>query len=66
MDNITTIYSDHVWRRRLRSLQSVDDLVAGLFQAVASSPGDAMNRTVFIYSSDHGYVLPAVLEACFL
>jgi hypothetical protein len=55
MDNTTTVYSDHVWRRRLRSLQSVDDLVAGLFEAVASSPGDAMNRTVFIYSSDHGY-----------
>ena len=50
MDNTTATYSDHIWRRRLRSLQSVDDLVAGLFDAVRASPGNAMDRTVFIYS----------------
>ena len=45
--------SDHVWRRRLRSLQSVDELVAGLFDAVREK--QAMASTVFIYASDHGY-----------
>ena len=55
MNSTTIEYSDHVWRRRLRSLQSVDDLVARVFATVASAPEDAMDRTVFVYSSDHGY-----------
>eukprot|EP01048_Picozoa_sp_COSAG05_P003762 COSAG05_NODE_181_length_14767_cov_9.554859_4_plen_492_part_00 len=52
MDAVTVTYSDHIWRRRLRSLQSVDDLVDGLFAAVRD--GGALNSTVFLYSSDHG------------
>ena len=50
----------------------VDDLVARLFETVAVA--GAMDRTVFIYSSDHGYhsgqwgvayckMLPCVLAA---
>lgn len=46
-------YSDHLWRRRLRSLQSVDDLVAAQFEAVEAA--NALDKTVFVYTSDHGY-----------
>eukprot|EP00040_Diaphanoeca_grandis_P009007 m.47205 g.47205 ORF g.47205 m.47205 type:complete len:745 (-) comp20446_c0_seq1:240-2474(-) len=53
MDPITTEYSDHLWRRRLRSLQSVDELVERHFAAVEAA--GALNRTVFVYTSDHGY-----------
>ena len=37
----------------MRTLQSVDDLVAAQFAAVAAA--GAMDKTVFIYTSDHGY-----------
>ena len=39
-------YSDHIWRRRLRSLQSVDHLVARLFATVEGA--NALNQTVFV------------------
>ena len=52
--NATTIeYSDHVWRRRLRALQSVDELVTKIHGIVEAH--GAMERTVWIYTSDHGY-----------
>ena len=46
-------YSDHLWRRRLRALRSVDDLVGKLWDTVRDA--DALDRTVFVYTSDHGY-----------
>ena len=46
MDSVMTEYSDHLWRRRLRSLQSVDALVERQFAAVEAA--GAMDRTVFI------------------
>ena len=52
--NATTIeYSDHLWRRRLRALQSVDELVTKIHGIVEAH--GAMERTVWIYTSDHGY-----------
>ena len=51
MDVNETEYSDHIWRRRLRSLLSVDDLVAGHFSAVREA--GALGKTVFVYTSDH-------------
>ena len=53
MDNNTQAYSDHVWRRRLRSLRSVDDMVQALFDVVAGH--GQLDKTVFVYASDHGY-----------
>jgi arylsulfatase A-like enzyme len=53
MNNDTQDYSDHLWRRRLRSLRSVDDLIDSLYQVV--SKHGQLNRSFFIFSSDHGY-----------
>jgi arylsulfatase A-like enzyme len=53
MDENTQEFSDHVWRRRLRSLRSVDDLIESVFQVV--SKHGQLNRSFFIFSSDHGY-----------
>jgi len=47
MDADTIEYSDHVWRRRLRSLKSVDDLVAEVFALLKSTA--QLERTVFVY-----------------
>ena len=47
MDADTFEYSDHVWRRRLRSLKSVDDLVAEVFALLKSTA--QLERTVFVY-----------------
>eukprot|EP00912_Choanoflagellata_sp_UC4_P000453 UC4_evm2s285 len=49
-------YSDHVWRRRLRSLQSVDELVARQFATVADA--GEMDRTIFIYYHSGQWAVP--------
>lgn len=53
MNSTLVEYSDHIWRRRLRSLQSVDALVAKLYGVVEKH--GALDKTVFFYTSDHGY-----------
>lgn len=53
MDDNVTEYSDHIWRRRLRALRSVDDLVKDVVDTVNSS--GALTDTVFVFASDHGY-----------
>ena len=46
---------DHIMRQRWGVLLSIDDLVAGLHQAVEDA--GIMDSTFFLYSSDHGYHL---------
>ena len=46
---------DHYMRQRWGVLLSIDDLVAGLHQAVEDA--GIMDHTYFLYSSDHGYHL---------
>ena len=43
---------DPFYRNRLRSLRSVDDIVAGLHRAVEAA--GQLNRTYFVFTSDHG------------
>lgn len=45
--------SDEMYRRRLRSLQSVDDLIGALLETL-DEIGE-LDRTFVLFSSDHGY-----------
>ena len=46
---------DEVYRKRLRSLQAVDDLLAGLVQTLEAT--GEMDDTYFVFSSDNGFHL---------
>ncbi|CZR65148.1 related to sulfatases [Phialocephala subalpina] len=52
--NATNIaYNDHFYRQRLRSLQTVDELVDGLFTRLESY--NLLSNTYILYSSDNGF-----------
>ena len=51
-DDVASCIDDD-FRDRWRTLMSVDDLVAGIFDAL----GDALEDTFVFYTSDHGYSL---------
>jgi arylsulfatase A-like enzyme len=46
--------NDHFYRQRLRALQSVDELVDGLFARLEQHPGLLENTYIF-YTTDNGY-----------
>lgn len=47
--------AEGIWRKRLRSLQSVDDLVANLVNAITQTgQGD---ETYIVFTSDNGYMM---------
>ncbi len=46
---------DHLYRKRLRSLQAVDEMIAGLVQALQSA--GALDNTYLFFSSDNGFML---------
>ena len=52
---------DQLWRDRLRSLLSVDDLVRDLVELLESH--DVLKNTYILFSSDHGYHLGTTLLA---
>lgn len=45
---------DRFWRRRLQTLQAVDELLAGVLDALARS--GELQRTFVLFTSDNGYV----------
>ncbi|KAK2612612.1 hypothetical protein QQS21_001384 [Conoideocrella luteorostrata] len=47
-------YSDNFYRARLQALQSVDELVGGLVEALERHP-EVLDNTYIIYTSDNGY-----------
>lgn len=52
--NATNVaYNDHFYRQRLRALQAVDELVAGLVQRLADH--GILEDTYVVYSSDNGF-----------
>lgn len=53
LNGSTLAYLDHFYRQRLRSLQSVDELVESIVSALRAA--DALDDTYIIYSSDNGY-----------
>ncbi|KAK0610572.1 alkaline-phosphatase-like protein [Bombardia bombarda] len=46
-------YNDHFYRQRLRTLQSVDELVGGLFKRLAKY--NLLDNTFVFYTTDNGY-----------
>lgn len=46
-------YNDHFYRQRLRALQSVDELVAGIISRLESH--GILQDTYIIYTTDNGY-----------
>ncbi|KAK3346163.1 alkaline-phosphatase-like protein [Lasiosphaeria hispida] len=46
-------YNDHFYRQRLRTLQSVDELVDGLFERLEAK--GLLENTFIIYTTDNGY-----------
>ncbi|KAF3762219.1 Arylsulphatase [Cryphonectria parasitica EP155] len=48
-------FIDHFYRERLRALQSVDELVDGLFQKLAAY--DLLDNTYIFYTTDNGFHL---------
>ncbi|KAK0724685.1 alkaline-phosphatase-like protein [Lasiosphaeris hirsuta] len=46
-------YNDHFYRQRLRTLQSVDELVDGLFERLGAK--GLLENTFIIYTTDNGY-----------
>jgi arylsulfatase A-like enzyme len=46
-------YNDHLYRQRLRALQSVDELVDGVFERLRQH--NLLENTYVVYSSDNGY-----------
>lgn len=48
-------FNDHFYRERLRSLQSVDELVDGIFARLAEY--DLLDNTYVFYTTDNGYHL---------
>ena len=55
MDSFTIAWSDSLYRSRVESMMSVDDLVTEIF-AVLDRKG-ALDNTVVLLTSDHGYAL---------
>ena len=54
--NVSAVaYSDITYRRRLEVLKSVDDLVEEVIDKLTA--GGVLEKTVFLYTSDHGYHL---------
>lgn len=53
MDDVRTAYSDLVFRRRLQSLVSVDDMVAAVVGRLQDL--GQLDNTIVLYTSDHGY-----------
>ncbi|KAF2849212.1 arylsulfatase precursor [Plenodomus tracheiphilus IPT5] len=47
-------YADNWYRRRLQSLQSVDDLINSLFTRLSTNPA-VLENTYFIYTTDNGF-----------
>lgn len=56
IDAFTENAIDTHFRNRQRSLMSVDDYVAAIFEVLQEAPG-VLNNTFFIATSDHGYHL---------
>ena len=55
LNDSTVEYLDHYYRQRLRALQSVDELVEQLVEALERS--GKLDNTYIIYSSDNGFHL---------
>ena len=53
MSNISVNWADNAFRNRWRTLKSVDDLVANVYNALNRT--GLLNSTYIIFSSDHGY-----------
>lgn len=49
-----SLWVDQLYRDRLRSLLSVDDLVRDLFEMMSGYP-EQLDNTYILYNSDHGY-----------
>jgi N-acetylglucosamine-6-sulfatase len=47
-------YNDNWYRKRLQSLQAVDELIDSIFERLGASP-DVLANTYFIYTTDNGY-----------
>ena len=47
-------YNDDWYRKRLQSLQAVDDLIDGIFKRLEASP-EVMKNTYLIYTTDNGF-----------
>ncbi|KAI8932845.1 hypothetical protein NX059_010328 [Plenodomus lindquistii] len=47
-------YNDDWYRRRLQSLQSVDELIESIFQRLNGSP-NVLENTYLVYTTDNGY-----------
>ncbi|KAF1947425.1 arylsulfatase precursor [Clathrospora elynae] len=47
-------YNDNWYRRRLQSLQSVDELIDSIIDRLSDNP-EVLNNTYLIYTSDNGY-----------
>eukprot|EP00483_Globobulimina_turgida_P012666 UN12689 len=54
---------DQLWRDRLKSLLSVDDLIGELYDFLDDN--DLLNNTYIYFSSDHGYHLGEFRVPCF-
>jgi len=52
-DDNSAAFSDLVFRRRLQTLQSVDDMIEALVEKVSSL--GQLNNTYFVYTADNGY-----------
>jgi len=55
MDDLTVNWSDSLYRSRVESMMSVDDLVAEVFNVLDSK--GVLDNTVVLLTSDHGYAL---------
>ncbi|CAE7798107.1 DNAH7, partial [Symbiodinium necroappetens] len=55
MDDLTVNWSDSLYRSRVESMLSVDDLVAEVFHVLDSK--GVLDNTVVLLTSDHGYAL---------
>ncbi|CAE7543666.1 GNS [Symbiodinium sp. CCMP2456] len=55
MDDLTVNWSDSLYRSRVESMMSVDDLVAEVFHVLGSK--GVLDNTVVLLTSDHGYAL---------
>ena len=52
-------YIDQIYRDRIRSMISVDDIIGDIFKFMENNPSDKLNinNTYIIYNSDHGFHL---------
>ena len=53
---LQTEESDEMFRRRLRALQSVDEMIGGIVQTLEEL--NELDRTFIVYTADHGSCVP--------